>query len=52
MHDLGTLGGPGSQGFGINDHGHVTGYADHRRIVDGSRRDPLTGMLSSIRAAR
>ncbi|MGH8319125.1 MAG: PEP-CTERM sorting domain-containing protein [Steroidobacteraceae bacterium] len=27
MTDLGTLGGSGSEGFGINDSGEVTGYS-------------------------
>ena len=29
MIDIGTLGGLGSHGYGINDMGQVTGWADH-----------------------
>ena len=44
--DLGTLGGTSSQGFGINDSGQVTGYADlagdaqyHAFLYDGTMHD-------------
>ena len=48
LHDLGTFGGPpgfGSYGYGINSHGHVTGYSylpnriSHAFIYDGTLHD-------------
>ena len=45
MTDLGTLGGFGSQGAGINDLGHVAGAADTAGgDTQAFRWDPLSGM--------
>ena len=45
MTDLGTLGGFGSQGAGINDLGHVAGAADTAGgDTHAFRWDPLSGM--------
>lgn len=55
MLDLGTLGGPSSEGFGINASGHVTGgsytaeYAQHAFLYDGAMHDlgTLGGTIST-----
>jgi probable HAF family extracellular repeat protein len=39
MRDLGTLGGPDAAGFGINEHGQISGYSNTNSIPN-----PVTGV--------
>jgi uncharacterized membrane protein len=46
MIDLGTLGGKGSNAFGVNDLGQVVGESETRRIGDFVWRYPLWDLLN------
>ena len=57
MHDLGTLGGTGSDGYALNNLGHVTGKSDSKAFLYTTETgmedlntliDPLSGWTLEI----